>query len=126
MMRQPTPIMRLLAWHRAFMRGEDPAIHDGMPEPGWYKMQARKNGPWIPVVIWCHRDIDEHGELTSDEVIRAEVWGEEKDAESIWTYLTPISKKDYNDLLEYRLGNQHRLNNDKPIDLGASPTLPTG
>lgn len=126
-MNEPTPIMRLLRWHRAFMRGDNPDRHDGWPECGWYKMQRVKNGPWLPVEIWCDQKIDEHGLLIDDEVIRARVWGEEEDAAEIWTYLKPISRKEFENLTEYRLRNQHILQDYQSIDLSDIPTpIPNG
>jgi len=126
MMRHPTPLLKLLAWHRAYLRGESPPVHDGDPHCGWYKMKRVSNGPWVPVAIWCDRDIDEFGELTSDEVLRADVYGDEGDPEEIWTYLKPITKADHEELTKYRLCNEHRIKCRTPIDLGAAPTPPRG
>ncbi len=109
------------------MRGDNPDRHDGWPECGWYKMQRVKNGPWLPVEIWCDQKIDEHGLLIDDEVIRARVWGEEEDAAEIWTYLKPISRKEFENLTEYRLRNQHILQDYQSIDLSDIPTpIPNG
>jgi hypothetical protein len=126
MMRRPSPIMRLLKWHRASMRGDNPPRHDADPHCGWYRMRMVKNGPWVPVEIWCDRDVDEHGELTRDEVLRADAFGEELDPAKIWTYLRPISKAEFEQLTEYRMKNQHLIDNKRPIDLGTTPTPPRG
>lgn len=126
MIRQPTPIMKLLAWHRSYMRGDNPLRHDGYPECGWYRMQRVKNGPWVPVEIWCDREVDQHGELTCDEILRADAFGEELDAEEIWTWLKPISKQEFEQLVEYRMQNQHRMNCNRSIDLSTTPTPPGG
>lgn len=127
MMRQPTPALALLRWHRAWMRGDNPDRHDSWPECGWYKMQMVGKGPWVPVEIWCRQVVDpETGELAEPETLLAEAFGEPKDAERIWTWLTPISHAEFKDLTAYRLGNEHRLHNRRAIDLGATPTLPKG
>lgn len=125
MMRQPSTMMALTRWHRAYMRGEAPPMHDGWPEAGWYKMRRVKGGPWVPVEIWCEQHTDpETGELTEPEQLRADAFGEYLDPASIWTWLTPISRAEFRELTEFRLKNQHRLNCTTPINLGASPILP--
>lgn len=126
MIRQPTPIMRLLRWHRAFMRGDNPPRHDGDPQCGWYQMRRVENGPLIPVEIWCDRHTDENGELTCDERLRADAFGEELDPVEIWIWLKPISREEFMQLTEYRMQNQHILHNNRPIDLGTTPTQPRG
>lgn len=96
MMRQPSPMARLYAWHRAALAGHAPPIHEGLPECGWFKARMVKGGPWVPVKIYVQRDIDpETGELTSPEVLRCEVGSEERDPARMWTYLTPISRADF-------------------------------
>lgn len=126
MIRQPTPTLELLRWHRAWMRGEDPARHDSWPECGWYKMQKVNNGPWIPVEIWCQQVVDEAGDLAEPETLHADAFGEDLDAERIWTWLTPISRAEFQELNAFRLANEHRLDSKRPINLGAAPTLPQG
>lgn len=125
MIRQPSPMMRLLKWHRDALRDPRLPRHEGIPEAGWYKMRRVKNGPWIPVLIWCEQVIDpETGELTEPERMRADVWGEPADAAEIWTRCRPITKAEYDELVRMRLANQDRLYCDRPVDLGAAPTLP--
>lgn len=125
MIRQPTSEADLLAWHRAFMAGENPPIHDGEPHCGWFKMRKVKGGPWVPVLIWCDQVIDpETGELEAPEVLRADVFGDEKQAAHVWTWLTPISREDYDRIYDWRLRNQHRLDSQRAVDL-TTPTLPT-
>jgi len=124
MIRQPTPVMRLLAWHRAFMRGENPARHDGLPECGWFKMRRVKNGPWVPVTIWCDQEIDENGELASDETLHAEIEGIDASPIEIWTYLSPITKKEFEHLMDYRLRDSRMMDVNHAVDLGAEPTSP--
>ena len=38
-------------WRDA-LAGKPVAIHDGNPQPGFYKMRKGKDGPWQPVAIW--------------------------------------------------------------------------
>lgn len=124
-MREPSTDAQLLAWHRAAMAGEEPPMHDGCPEAGWYKMRQVKGGPWEPVTIWCDREIDEEtGELASDEVMLADVFGEPGDAYAIWTYLTPISREEHDQIFQWRLANQHRFQSRQRVNLAAAPTLP--
>lgn len=123
-MRQPSPVMRLLAWHRSYMRGDNPARHDADPQCGFYTMKTVKNGPLIPVEIWCDREIDENGELACDERLRADAFGEELDPNEIWTWLTPVSREEFMRLTKFRMENQHLISNERPIDLGETPTPP--
>jgi hypothetical protein len=118
--------MRLLKWHRAFMRGENPPMHDADPQCGWYRTQMVKNGPWVPVEIWCDRDIDESGELEGPEILRADAFGKEVDVDEIWTWLTPISRQEFNELRDMRLKNEYRFGNTTNIDLSQNPTPPGG
>lgn len=124
-MRRPSTDAELLAWHRAAMAGEAPPMHDGDPQVGWYRLQQVRNGPFDPVTIWCDQPVDpETGELTGDEVMRADVFGDPADAAAIWTYLTPISRAEHDRLFQWRLANQHRLHSRQRVDLAAAPTLP--
>lgn len=123
MMRKPTPMMRLLAWHRQALAGHAPPVHDGIPECGWYRIR-RNGGHWQPVEIFCVQEVDENGELTGPEKIKAEVFMEPADAAAIWTYLEPISRAEFHKLTEYLLANQDTINPAAKIDLAAQPTLP--
>lgn len=97
MIRQPSTTSQLYGWHRAALAGENPPIHDGLPECGWYKRKMVKGGPWVPARIFITRDIDpETGELTDDERMLIEIDGETyRTPEKQWTYLIPISRADY-------------------------------
>lgn len=126
MIRQPTPQMRLLKWHRDTIKGLRPPRHEDVPHCGWYKQRAHKQGPWIPVFIWCDQVIDpETGELTEPEVLKADVWGEDGPVNlaRIWTFLRPISRQQYDDLVQYRMDNQHWLRNTTNI-ANTEPTAP--
>ncbi len=127
MIRQPSSEGQLLAWHRAALAGHEPERHEGDPQCGWFKMRLTKGGHWVPVTVWCDQDVDEEtGELTSDEVMRADVFGDDKPADEIWTHLTPISREEHDHLWDHLLRNQHRINSMAPVDVGAAPTLPEG
>lgn len=101
-MRRPSTDDQLYAWHRAALSGEDPPINDGLPECGWFKTKLVKGGAWVPVRIWVEPVTDENGELTEPEILKCSVGSEMKDPARIWTYLTPITKEDY-DALVYRI-----------------------
>ena len=116
---------RLLAWWRASLSGESPDCQEDDPQCGWYRYQAAKGGPWVPVRIYVVRDIDpDTGELTGPEVIAAEAFAEPIDPIKIWTWVRPISKAEYDRLLKWRMSNQHAYECVKPIDLSLKPTLP--
>lgn len=103
MMRQPTPVSCLYAWHRAALDGRLPPVHDGLPECGWFKTRLVKGGPWVPVEIRIDREIDPlTGELTSPEEYRCEVDGMRRDPARIWTFLTPISRAEFKALAARR------------------------
>lgn len=107
------------------MAGDAPPIHDGHPECGWYKMR-RKRGHWVPVEIYVDREFDENGDLACDEKIKASVYLEPADPQKIWTYLTPISRAEFQRLTDYLLSNQDTINPSARIDVGVAPTLPRG
>lgn len=124
-MRRPSTKDELLAWHTAALNGENPERHDGIPEAGWYRMRRVKNGPWIPVTIFCRRQTDDDtGELTCDEKLIADVDGTETPADAIWTHLRPITQEDHDKLVTRRERRPH--DDFKPIDLTATPTAPRG
>lgn len=103
MIRQPTPMSVLFAWHRAAVSGDAPPIHEGEPHCGWYRTRMVRGGPWVPVEIRVEREIDqETGELAGPERLIAIVDGMRRNPESLWTYLTPISRKDFDDLIYRR------------------------
>ncbi len=127
MIRQPSTHMQLLAWHTAALAGQEPDRHDGLPHAGWYKTQLVKKGPWVPVRIWCDRDIDpDTGELTRDEVLRIEVDGiDEGDPADHWTHLRPISREEYAQLQDYKLRSPAMADTKRSIDLASIPTPPS-
>ena len=100
MMRVPSPASQLYAWHRAALAGDNPPIHDGLAECGFYKTKIVRGGPWAAVEIKVERDIDfETGELTAPERLVAICDGERRNPANLWTYLTPISRDEHRALI---------------------------
>lgn len=128
MMRQPSTFRQLYGWWQDAVAGRNPPRHDGVPEAGYYKRRWVKGGPWVPVHIYVDREIDtESGELACDEVLRIEVEGlDGGDPANHWTYLTPITRREYEHLLDYRLRDNRMLDSRGTIDLSDQPTLPQG
>lgn len=75
-----------LSHWRANLAGENPPIHEGDPQPGYYRMRDGKNGPWLPVAIWEH---EERG-------LVARVGDQMRDPMEIWTWVAgnPVAKED--------------------------------
>lgn len=84
------------AWWRAALAGERPAI-TGEPQCGFFKRRLVKGGPWVPVHIWIERELDDAGELLSDEQIMCSVDGRIADVEAHWSYACakPISEAEF-------------------------------
>ena len=127
-MRKPTDQSVLYAWHRAAMAGENPPRHDGDPQCGWYKCRLVKGGPWVPVRIYVEQDIDpETGDLICDERLSIEIEGLDRgDPAKHWSYLTPITREEFDHLFDYRLHDSRMMASSEQIDLSAAPTLPQG
>lgn len=127
-MRRPSTFSELHRWWMQSLRGEAPQRHEGEPRCGLYKRRLTKGGPWVPVRIFMEQDIDpETGELASDEVMRIEVEGiDAGDPAEHWTYLTPISSKQFEHLVDYRLRDSRMMDARQRIDLADQPTLPQG
>lgn len=124
-MRQPTPLSQLLAWWRAALSDSRLERHEDDPQCGWYRYRAVKNGPWIPVRIYVERDIDpDTGELTGPERIVAEAFALPVDPLKVWTWVHPITKAEYDQILNWRMKNQHEYECAKSIDITQKPTLP--
>lgn len=128
MIRRPSTFRQLYGWWQSALAGDNPPRHDGEPEAGYYKRRFVKGGPWVAVRIYVERDIDsETGELTCDEVLRIEVEGlDGGDPADHWTYLTPITRREFDHLVDYRLRDSRMLDSRQTIDLSEQPTLPQG
>lgn len=125
MMRQPTPFTEAFAWHRAAVAGGHVELHDGLPQAGFFRMQRVKGGPFVPVRIFIMRETDpDTGELTEPERFVAEVEGLRADPVAIWSYLTPISRADFDALVERHRSDDAMAATMVPLDLSKTPTLP--
>lgn len=97
-MRKPTPREEVYSWHARAIRGERMPIHDSTPQAGFYLTRLVARGALVPGSIWLEQIVDpDTGELMSDERYRAEILGEEVDANEAWTWLAgrPICKLFY-------------------------------
>lgn len=80
------------AWWRAALEdssriGKILPVHEGDPQPGFYRKRKHKDGPFIPVAIW----MDDSGHML------AQIDGQPGDAVDIWTWCCrePVSYDDY-------------------------------
>jgi len=128
MIRQPSSHADLFAWWNCAISGGSPPTYDGLPECGFYKRRLIRKGPWVPVRIYVDRDIDPMtGELTRDEKLRCDVEGlDGGNPADHWTYLKPITRNEYEHLVDYRLRDSRMANARSPFDLSDQPTLPQG
>jgi hypothetical protein len=125
MIRQPTPLADLYAWHRAAIAGHGPSVHEGLPECGWYRTRLVKGGPWVAVEIKVEREIDpESGELAGPERLVAIADGMRRRADSIWTFLTPITREEHDALIQRRTSIPAMAATMAKIDITKEPVLP--
>lgn len=126
MIRQPTPVSRLYAWHRAALAGAPVPIHEGEPHCGWYKTRLVKGGPFVPASISIVRDVDEHGELTCDERMVCEINGEPRDPRRAWLSVCkrPISRAEYLELKDLQRRHPEMAATHAPIRLRADQIRP--
>lgn len=123
--RQPSSAAQLYAWHRAAMAGQEPEQHDGIPEAGWYRRKLTRGGPWVAVRIFVDREIDPlTGELLGPERLLCECDGQRVNAATQWTYLEPISRADYQALLQRRDEIPAMAATMAGIDLTETPMCP--
>ena len=122
MIRRPSTISQIYAWHRAALSGNALPIHDGIAEAGWYKRKLVKGGPWVPVCISVVREIDPAtGELLGPEMLVADVDGRREDPARHWTYLTPISRAEYEALIYRQSLIPAMANTTDKVDLTQEP-----
>lgn len=125
MIRQPSTMRQLYAWHRAALAGQNPEVHDSLPQCGWYRARMVRGGPWVPVRIWCAQDIcPESGELQAPERMLCEAAGERADPVRLWTYLIPISRADFDALVERRTATPAMLATHAKYDLTQTAMRP--
>lgn len=79
-------------WRRR-LAGEDVPIYEGSIECGRYKMRRTKNGPFLPVAIFCDKD----------SKLVAAIGKEFVDPETIWLHAVkhPVSEADYKHALKH-------------------------
>jgi hypothetical protein len=73
-------------------------IHDSTPQAGYFLTRLVARGAYVPGSIWLEQQVcPETGELLADEVYRAEILGEEVDANEAWLWLSkrPICRLFY-------------------------------
>lgn len=132
MIRQPSSMSQLYAWHRRAVQHPDAwSLEDGVPHCGWYKMRLVKGGPWVPAEIRIEQDIDpDTGDLAADERFALYVEGIRQDdpeaAHDRMTWLTPISQAEFHRLMDMRLRDSRFFDARQPIDLSAAPSPPPG
>lgn len=72
-------------WREA-LAGKSPPISADHPQAGYYRKRASKDGPWLPVAIWTHKE-------TGNQVAR--VAGQMVDPADVWTWVAdkPVAKE---------------------------------
>lgn len=90
------------------------------PQAGYYQRRLVKGGPFVPARIWRERETDFMGKETGREVLRCEVGGQARDANSEWSRLAmnPISEATY----RYEHADAAHAKRYRPGDPKANPT----
>lgn len=121
-MRTPSTDSELYHWWQRAVDGLNLERHDGEPQCGYYRMRERAGGPWVPVEIICDREIDENGDLASDERIVAILPdGRRQPAEWHWLRVRPISRSAFDDLVRMRSEDPRMLATMADLDLSQKP-----
>lgn len=124
-MRQPTPDHVLYEWHRRALVEDRLPRQEDAPQCGWYRTRLVKGGPWVPVLIWCHRVYDEDtGELDEPESLRATIGAEPADPVRVWLHCRPISQNAYQRIIDEAASPTMAATRVR-VDLAQSPTLPS-
>lgn len=102
-MREPTPQKDLYAYWHWNLKAPGSTRITTEPQSGFYRCKLVKGGPWVPVAIWVDQEIDEAGELLSDETIECLVDGKPQDADQIWSWCAdkPITENEYKYRIEF-------------------------
>ncbi len=79
------------AWWRRALDGDPGPVHDGDPQPGFYRKRAFKKGPWQSVAIW---------ELEGKVVAKLDHRMVDADELWTWVYRNPVSHEDYEKAME--------------------------
>jgi hypothetical protein len=124
-MRSPSTFMQSHGWWLDAVAGREPPRHDGLPECGYFRMQHVKNGPYVPVRVTLSQDIDhDTGELAAPERHIATYEGRTIDAALIWDRLDPISRDEYEQLVEVISRDDRMAASMVALDLSETPTRP--
>lgn len=124
-MRKPSTFSEAHRWWFDAIAGRDVEQHDGLPECGLYRRRNVKGGPWVPVQVKLSQDIDhDTGELSAPERYIAVAEGRVIDAALIWDRLEPISRAEYDRLVEAVATDERMQASMVPLDLSATPTRP--
>jgi hypothetical protein len=101
--REPTPRDALLAWWRRALVDPTAPRHDADPQPGFYRTQLVKRGPWVAVRIDVLQDLDpDTGERAAPERLAGLVGGEPTSParlERLWLFCEPITEAAYERIL---------------------------
>lgn len=90
------------SWWRRALAGEFGPVHDGDPQPGFYRQPlcSKINVPWYPVAIWPDEDgklvAMKHHALIEQPIIA--------DADELWSFCCehPISEEAYRAVAEHK------------------------
>ena len=128
-MSKPTPLDKLYAWHTEAIEDVslhlDITAHPDDPQCGWYKRKLVKNGVYVPCRIWRDEpEVDENGDLISDEKLLCEVDFNRADPAEQWQWVcaNPITEAEYNHLKKLRrwtgdhAPHEPYANPKKPVD----------
>lgn len=110
-MTKPTPLIELQSWWGSALAGDPQQAFATLddqwqPQVGFYRIK-KAAGSWHPVAIWMDQPVDEDGELSGPETLRAKVnqflIKDENDIENLWfkCCLMPVSYEAYCHALQY-------------------------
>lgn len=106
------------AWHKEELLAPGQRLPDA-PQAGYYQRRLQKGGPFVPARIWREPETDFMGKPTGKEVLRCEVGGQMRDANSEWGRLAmhPISEETY----RYEKADADHAKKYRPGDPKATP-----
>jgi len=102
-MREPTSIAKMYAWHKASIEGQRPETNLEEIHCGWFRCRMIKRGPWVPAMIWLHREIDLiTRELMADEKYLALLNNARANPLYVWQRAcgNPITRAAYDELIK--------------------------
>lgn len=105
-------------WRRS-VAGERVPVAEDEPHCGFYRRRMVRGGPWIPVEIYLHQEIDpDTGELTADEKLMCVRGGESADPYREWPSCRAISIEEYDALVENHANIADMAATHVAVDLG--------